>query len=158
MDDFFSHENHPWPPSISDNGKICLPNKKSDLLVSAPANFQVKIFDGPAIVHFLNSKQVTTFDEYGDKVFLPWTDQQLHYCDRIDIIWDRYIAGSLKESTREKRGKGIRSKVQPQSKLPSNFADFLRDPSNKTELFGFLTDKAASHVYPSGKQVYITSG
>ena len=68
------------PPSISDNGKICLPNKKSDLLVSAPANFQVKIFDGPAIVHFLNSKQVTTFDEYGDKVFLPWTDQQLHYC------------------------------------------------------------------------------
>ena len=33
LDDFFSHENHPWPPSISDNGKIRLPNKKSDLLV-----------------------------------------------------------------------------------------------------------------------------
>ena len=32
---------------------------------------------------------------------LPWRDQQLHYSDRIDIIWDRYIAGSLKESTRE---------------------------------------------------------
>ena len=71
--------------------------------IEAPVIFQVKIFDGPAIVHSLNSKQVTTFDEYGDKVFLPWTDRQLHCCDRIDIIWDRYIAGSLKESTREKR-------------------------------------------------------
>ena len=27
LDDFFSHENHPWPPSISEHGKLCLPTK-----------------------------------------------------------------------------------------------------------------------------------
>ena len=32
LEDFFSHENHPWPPSISEHEKLQLPNKKSDLL------------------------------------------------------------------------------------------------------------------------------
>ena len=27
LDDLFSHENHPWPPSISEHGKLHLPNK-----------------------------------------------------------------------------------------------------------------------------------
>ena len=118
LDDFFSHENHPWPPSISEHGKLRLPTKKSDLLsfidadsiVEPPSTFHAKIFDGPAIVHSLPNKQVSTFDEYGQKVFLPWTNHQLNNCDRIDIVWDRYVANSLKEATREKRGKGIRIK------------------------------------------------
>jgi len=62
LHDFFSHENHPWPPSISENGKLRLPSKKSDLLVSldgpameSPVDVHVKIFDGPAIVHSLNN-------------------------------------------------------------------------------------------------------
>ena len=51
-----------------------MPTKKSDLLcldgpaVESPVNVHVKIFDGPAIVHSLNNKQVTTFDEYGDNL------------------------------------------------------------------------------------------
>jgi len=31
MNTFFSHKNHPFPPSLSDHGKLCL-GKKSDLL------------------------------------------------------------------------------------------------------------------------------
>ena len=63
---------------------------------------------GPAIIYTVTSKQVRTFDEYGDQVFLPWINQQLlQNCNRVDIIWDRYISDSLKESIREKRGKGI---------------------------------------------------
>ena len=165
LDDLFSHENHPWPPSISEHGKLRLPNKRSDLLsclgestMEAPMIFHAKIFDGPAIVQSLSTKQASTFEKYGDEVFLPWTNQQLSNCDRIDIIWDRYVAGSLKDSTREKRGKGIRRKVQAQAKLPTNFSDFLRDTANKCELFDFLTQKVSMHDYPSGKQVYITSG
>ena len=165
LDDFFSHENHPWPPSISEHGKLRLPNRKSDLLsclgestMEAPMIFHAKIFDGPAIVHSLSTKQASTFEKYRDEVFLPWTNQQLSNCDRIDIIWNRYVAGSLKDSTREKRGKGTRRKVQAQAKLPTNFSDFLRDTENKCELFDFLTQKVSMHDYPSGKQVYITSG
>ena len=82
----------------------------------------------------------------------------LQNCDRIDIVWDLYKASSLKESTRQKRGRGIRRKVSGEAKLPANFQDFLRDVKNKEELFNFLTMKVAGYDYPSGKEVYITSG
>ena len=32
LHDFFSHKNHPWPPSLTDHGKLHLPTKKADLL------------------------------------------------------------------------------------------------------------------------------
>ena len=67
-------------------------------------------------------------------------------------------ADSIKEATREKRGKGLRRKVEEKTKMPGNFADFLRDPTNKEELFGLLTIKVTSCDYGSGKDVYITSG
>jgi len=62
LEDFFSHENHPWPPSISDNGKLRLPNKKSDLLVclggsttmEATMTFHAKIFDGLCCAYSFN--------------------------------------------------------------------------------------------------------
>ena len=73
-----------------------------------PTSFQVKIFDGAAVVHSLPTSNAATFGDYGDNVFLPWTKQQLQDCDRIDIVWDTYKADSIKEATREKRGKGIR--------------------------------------------------
>ena len=75
-------------------------------------------------------------------------------------MWDTYSADSLKESTREKRGQGVRRKVAGQTKLPSNWSQFLRDPANKTELFGFLSSKVAgiSASVPEGKAVHITSG
>ena len=126
--------------------------------MEAPMTFHAKVFDGPAIVHSLSTKQAGTFDQYGDEVFLPWTIQQLSNCERIDIVWDRYVTGSLKDATREKRGKGLRRKVQAQTKLPANFSDFLRDTANKSELFEFLTQKVSMYDYSSGKQVYITSG
>jgi len=104
LDDFFSHENHPWPPSISEHGKLRLPNKKSDLLSclgertkKVPTIFHAKVFDGPGIIHSLSTKQASTFEKYGDDVFLPWTNQQLYNCDRIDMVWDRYVTGSLKD-------------------------------------------------------------
>ena len=63
LEDFFSHENQPWPPSLSEHGKLRLPTKKSDLLkcinmettAEPPSTFDVKVMDGPAIVHALSS-------------------------------------------------------------------------------------------------------
>ena len=56
-------------------------------------------------------------------------------------MWDTYQSDSLKESTQEKRGKGVRRKASGRAKLPSNWIDFLRDPNNKSELFALLTSK-----------------
>jgi hypothetical protein len=72
--------------------------------------------------------------------------------------WDVYRTDSLKEATREKRGKGVRRKVSKTCKLPKNHADFLRDSNNKQELFALLTDTVSSSTFDPSKEVYITSG
>jgi len=46
--------------------------------------------------------------------FIPYVEKQLQDTKRLDVVWDSYIPGSLKESTREKRGKGVRRKVSGQ--------------------------------------------
>ena len=91
-------------------------------------------------------------------LFLIWRSSCKVLHARLDIVWDTYIADSLKESTREKRGKGVRRKVLGQTKLPGNWMDFLRDTKNKKELFAFLTSKVAGIVWPPDKSVYIASG
>ena len=167
MSTFFKHENHPYPPSLSDSGKLRL-GKKSDLLknldeeshIGPPTSFDVKALDGAAVVHLLPMTNITTFDEYADNVFIPHLISQLHNTKRVDVVWDTYIASSLKETAREKRGKGVRRKVSGKTKVPGNWKEFLRDSANKQELFGFLSEKVASPCvnFPDGKSVFITSG
>ena len=78
MTTFFSHENHPFPPSLSDCGKLRF-GKKSDLVSiliqdtqNDPPNFiDVKLLDGAVVVHLLSTTNVATFDEYADNVFIP---------------------------------------------------------------------------------------
>ena len=135
LEDFFKHENHPWPPSLSEQGQLRLPTKKSDLLtflasvadLQPPSYYDAKVLDDPAIIHSLPVKEARTFDGYSDNIIIPWTKQMLQNSNRIDVIWDVYKADSLKEFTRAKRGKGVRRKVSGQTKLPPNFKDFLRD-------------------------------
>ncbi|KAK3750309.1 hypothetical protein QZH41_001768 [Actinostola sp. cb2023] len=78
---------------------------------------------------------------------------------RVADEWTLFgIPDSLKESTREKIGKGVRRKVSGGTKLPPNWMQFLRDSVNKEELFAFLTSKVAAYNWPEGKTVYVTSG
>ena len=91
-------------------------------------------------------------------MFIPYLEQQFQSTNRIDIVWDRYVPGSLKETTREKRGNGVRRKVSSQAKLPGNLMDFLRVSQNKEELFSFLTSQVVKYEIPPGKELYITSG
>ena len=163
LDEFFSHENHPWPPSLSDNGKLRLPTNKAALLnllevrtSDPPSCYDVKLIDGAAAVHFLSSLNISTFADYSKLVFNKYVEKELHTCERIDIIWDVYKHDSLKATTRDNRGKGIRIKVNGQVKLPRNFQDFLRDSQNKQELFEFLTSNILP--IPTNKILCVTSG
>ncbi len=54
-------------------------------------------------------------------------------------VWDTYKSDSLKESTREKRVRGVRRKVSGHAKLPLKF----HNSKNKQELFDFLTQKVS---------------
>ena len=92
-------------------------------------------YDGAALVHLLSTKQVDTFEEYASSVFLPYIMQQLDTCTRVDVVWDSFFSDSIKAAMREKRGKGVRMKVAGKNKVPGNWIGFLRDESNKKELF-----------------------
>ena len=85
-----------------------------------------------------------TFAGYAGKSFLPFIEAQLRHADRVDIVWDTYIENSLKATTRSHRGTGVRRRVTPTNQLPRNWSSFLRQDSNKGEVFMFLANFASS--------------
>ncbi|XP_032225612.2 uncharacterized protein LOC5501401 [Nematostella vectensis] len=161
--EFFSHEVQPFPPSLSEFGSLRLPTAKSDLLKclsqpsqpEPPTEVDCKVCDGAVIVHSLPVPGVMTFDDYAENVFLPYIRNLRSR--RVDIVWDSYIPNCLKEATREKRGTGLRRKVEGRTKIPPKWMEFLRDPRNKQELFQFLSVKVAEFPwFTVRKEVYIT--
>ncbi len=155
-----------FPPSLSDLGNLNLPSAKSELLQciqqpgenEPPTTFDCIVLDGPVTVHSLPTSGVGCFNEYADKLFIPHLVKQLENTTRLDLVWDTYLSDSLKESTRNKRGKGVRRKVSGSTKLPGNWIDFLRDSKNKEEPFSFLSTKVAEYDFPPSKSVFVTSG
>jgi len=61
---------------------------------------------------------------------------------RLDVVWDEYLAKRLKATTRAQRGKGARKRVLPSATIPQNWQTFLRPDENKKELFAFLSQQA----------------
>ena len=73
----------------------------------------------------LNPGLAKTFQEYADIVFLPYVSNQLTTAQRVDVVWDMYIQNILKDTTRQKRGTGIRRRVAPTTLLHKKWKDFL---------------------------------
>ena len=123
-----------------------------------PSSFDVIVLDGMAVLHFLDPRGSSTFEEFAHNVFLPYISQQLWNTKRLDLVWDCYTEDSLKECTRERRGKGVRRKVEKNARIPTKWQEFLQDPENKTELTKFLSDTIANAQIPPGKVVVVTAG
>lgn len=123
-----------------------------------PSTFDTKILDGTAVLHFLPTAGISTFEDYANDVFLPYIRHQLEGANREDMVWDTYHSSSIKESAREKRDKGMRRKVAAPNKIPGKWQEFLKDSDNKQELSAFLSEKVATAKFPDGKVVVITSG
>ena len=151
LDDFFSHENQACPPSLLNMGKLRL-GTKSDIIncleklvpttdddlfdVQAPSTdkptVDVVILDDAAIVNMLKPGTARTFSDYASEVFLPHVMKQLQNVQRLDVVWDEYVHGSLKAYTRSTRGKGSRRCVESSNAVPKNWMEFLRNDDNKT--------------------------
>lgn len=166
MDEFFRHENQGAPPSLSDMGQLRQGNKSdlikcSDRLVQPSNNnlpaVDAKLLDGGVLVNMLIPKTCATFGDYAEQVFLPYIQRNLLTTQRLDVVWDRYFPGSLKSSTRQKRGSGVRVKVTRTTPIPKNWQSFLRVDENKRDLFQFLST-CISQIAPEGKQVFCTEG
>ena len=69
------------------------------------------------------------------------------------MVWNRYLPGSLKDSSRSKRGKGIRRHVRPDTRIPGNWIAFLRVDENKEELFLYLAEQLTTIGIDHGEVV-----
>lgn len=156
MDEFFKHENQPFPPSLSETGNL-RPVVKSELLqcleqneddeeyenetsakeMEGPTDCTASFLDGPAVVQMIRPGTNITFEDYRHS-FINYVTNRTE--KRVDVIFDVYKDDSLKNNTREKRGKGLRQRVTAAGKLPRNWQTFLRSSENKVELFYFLAD------------------
>ena len=163
LQNFFKHENQPWPPSLSQYGEL-RSGTKSDLLqcleeLSTPPrespHVDVAVLDGAFIVQMLGTGTSTTFQEYVDTVFMPYIRRKLMAVHRVDIVWDVYKSSSLKSGTRTKRGSGLRRRVTLSTTIPGNWQSFLQVNENKTELFALLAEQIAL-MHIDGKEVHST--
>ena len=160
LEEFFKYENQPCPPSLSSSGDL-RSGTKADLLpclenlverANIIPDVNVKVMDAAALVQMMPPAVGTTFQTYAEDVFAPYIMKELEPVERIDLVWDVYYEDSLKKGTREKRGSGVRRKVRPDVKVPSNWKSFLRVDENKKDLFQFLA-RHLTETNASGKLV-----
>lgn len=161
LEQFFEHENQPWPPSLSLGGKH-REGTKSDLLIcfdkisKSAANVpevDMKVIDGAAVVHMLSPGTSKTFLEYATTIFLPYIESQLRTVQILNLVTDVYRPANLKQSTRESRGTGQRRHVEPSIAMPVNWKTFLR----VDELFQLLAQQVKS-LHVAGNNIITTDG
>ena len=68
---------------------------------------------------------------------------------QVDVIFDRYISGSLKSEMREGRGTEIRILVNETTPIWKNWQQFLRNDGNRKELFHLLATDLTSESLAS---------
>jgi len=49
-----------------------------------------------------------TFDDFSNKIFIPYIKEKLEMVKRVDVVWDCYEVTSLKS---QEQGKGTRTRV-----------------------------------------------
>ena len=145
---------HKWGNCGQEQSMICLEDLVPTQDLSPTPVVQVILLDGAAIINTLRPGFAKTFSYYATQVFLPYITSQLQHANRLDVVWDEYIADGLKAETRTRRGKGIRRRVEPSNTIPGNWQECLRNNDNKIELFSFLATSAATIA--TDKQVIST--
>ena len=59
---------------------------------------------------------------------------------RVDAVWDTYPDQSIKAQTQGKKGDGQKRKLAPQTPMPNDWHNFLKNRENKMQLFNILGD------------------
>lgn len=138
----FSHESSVYPPSLTRKGCMHHGVKSEILDCIVPVDLSncrpvttAAVLDGAVLVQMLRPRNVLTIGDYFKDVFVPYILSWFETNDRVDIVWDVYSKTSLKAGTREQRGSGTRRRVTLSTKVPGNWASFLRVDLNKQELF-----------------------
>ena len=109
LGNFFKYESQPWPQSFAQAGNLPA-GQKADLIEcvkpisdAQPPALDVIILDGAVVVQMLSIGTTCTFKEYAQVVFIPYVLKQLDSVKRVDVVWDAYIEGFIKEINAEER-------------------------------------------------------
>lgn len=163
IDYVFSHESSAFPPSLTRKGSMYHGDKSEILDCIVPADLDnhrpattAGMLDGAVLIQMIRPGSNVTIEDYFTDKFVPYILSWFETNDRIDIVWDAYSKTSLKSGTREQRGSGARRRVTFSTKMPSNWAAFLRVDQNKQELFVELAKKLKLITLPRGKQLFTT--
>ena len=149
LEDFFSHENHSYPISISEYGKLRKCTGKSDFLkclneIIDPSEeqpvTQAKIIDGAALINMNPPPSSKVFGDYCLEIKSKIEGLKRNGTERVDLVFDIYKENSLKFQTRQNRGQGTRIAVRETTPIPKDFQKFVRNDKNKNELFQMLVD------------------
>ena len=147
LDNFFAHENHAYPVSLSEYVKLRKCSEKSDFLQClddiakpslSPPSVEVKIIDAAAFYNINKPKTLETFGQYCLEKISWKVQQQLSGLKRLDFVFGTYKTDSIKEQTREERGIGVRIPVRKETPIANKFQVFLKTSDNKAELFKML--------------------
>ena len=149
LDNFFAHNNHAFPVSISEYGKLRKATSKSDFLQcmeslvdvthDAP-DVSMKVIDGAAFVNMNRPKSSTTYGKYCEDELLSKLKFTSQNTKKLDLVFDVYNENSLKSQTRENRGGRMRISVGKDTPICKDFQKFMRNDTNKTELFKMIAE------------------
>lgn len=157
----FKHESSAYPPSLTRKGMMHHGTKSEILQCIVPdaagngrPHTSAAVLDGPVLIQMLRPGNALTIGDYCTDIFFPYVCKWLENNQRVDIIWDVYSKTSLKSATRDQRGSGIRRRVTLTTKVPGNWAAFLRVDLNKQELFMELSKCISQMILPQVRKKY----
>ena len=145
LQDFFRHENHDYPPSLSDFGNIRKPTAKSDFLKCLPYStnnyheapvVDSYVIDGAAFVHMHPPRSSKTYGDYCSQEIGGKVRALSSKVKRVDVVFDVYLPQSREGETRESRHKNkVRVNISKDTHIYQKFNEIMAVNENKTELF-----------------------
>ena len=133
-----------------------LPPPNPDEEVEEVKDITVSILDGTVIVQMLKPMQSKNFKEYAENIFTNY-EKMLARKRSLHLVFDVYQTNSLKTSTRQARGSGIRLRLQDDAPMPRKWSMLLRCDTNKRELFGYLAEFTIKK-FRNAREVFVTIG
>ena len=113
------------------------------------------VLDGCVMLRFITPGICLTILQYAAK-FVSSLDIMLNFATRVDVVFDVRHETSVKLA-RAAGSSGIRTKVRPSTKIPSNWQGFLRVTENLTELIEIISSHVQQYTRES-KIMLATNG
>ena len=165
---FFALEAHSFPPSLANGKEKMYHSTKSDIIhciereaeavshgateTDTQQQHDSVVQVGGQLVHQLDARGTGTFEQFTQRLFLKHLQVELRKVSRLDIVCDTYRPMSIKGHTRDEC---VRLKVGPNVRIPGKWSEFLRDSTNKVELFKYLSGEVMQPFH-SGGDIYTT--